>query len=79
MNEVNKNKNLIENKSDNNNQNKIVRNVEWGDNKKYIRQMAQPGLIHYNVDKDLFLKTNIEDITDHLHKKPIRSCIKNNS
>ena len=78
MNEVNKNKNLIENKSDNNNQNKIVRNVEWGDNKKYIRQMAQPGLIHYNVDKDLFLKTNIEDITDHLHKKPIRSCIKNN-
>ena len=79
MNEVNKNKNLNENKSDNHNQNKIVRNVEWGDNKKYIRQMAQPGLIHYNVDKDLFLKTNIEDITEHLHKKPIRSCIKNNA
>ena len=78
MNEVNKNKNLNENKSDNNNQYKILRKVEWGDNKKYARQMAQPGLIHYNVDKDLFLKTNIEDITEHLHMKPLRSCIKNN-
>ena len=79
MNAVNKNKNLNENKSDNHNQNKIVRNVEWGDNKKYARQMAQPGLIHFNVDKDLFLKTNIEDITEHLNKKPIRCCIKNNA
>ena len=77
MNEVNKNKNVKENKSDNNNQYKIVRKVEWGDNKKYARQMAQPGLIHFNVDKDLFLKTNIEDITEHLHMKPLRSCIKN--
>ena len=78
MNEVNTNKNLNEDKSDNNNQYKISRKVEWGDNKKYARQMAQPGLIHYNVDKDLFLKTNIEDITEHLHMKPLRSCIKNN-
>jgi len=79
MNEVNKNKNISENKTDTNNTYKIVRKVEWGDNKKYARQMAQPGLIHYNVDKDLFLKTNIEDITEHLHMKPLRSCIKNNT
>ena len=61
----------------NNNKYKIIRNVEWGDNKKLVKQMAQPGLIHYNIDNDLFLKKYIEDITDHLNKKPLRSCIKN--
>ena len=65
--------NLEENKIKN------IRHVEWGDNKKYARQMIQPGLIHYNIDKDLFLKKNIEDITEHLHNKPLRSCIKNSS
>jgi hypothetical protein len=59
-----------------NNKFKIMRNVEWGDNKKYVKQMAQPGLIHYNIDNDLFLKQYIEDVTDHLKKKPLRSCIK---
>ena len=58
---------------------KIIRHVEWGDNKKYARQMTQPGLIHYNIDKDLFLKKDIEDITQHLNCKPLRSCIKNSS
>ena len=78
MNEV-KNYNInYENKKDlEENKAKIIRHVEWGDNKKYARQMAHPGLIHYNIDKDLFLKKNIEDINDHIHKKPIRSCIKN--
>ena len=59
----------------------IIRHVEWGDNKKYARQMVDPGLIHYNLDKDLFIKKNIKDITEHLHKKPLKSCIKhpNNS
>ena len=64
-------------KEDNkNNKFKIMRNVEWGDNKKYVKQMAQPGLIHYNIDNDLFLKQYIEDVTEHLKKKPLRSCIK---
>jgi hypothetical protein len=67
----NNNDNLEENKV------KILRRVEWGDNKKYARQMIQPGLIHYNIDKDLFLKKNIEDITQHITNKPLRSCIKN--
>ena len=60
---------------------KIIRRVEWGDNKKLARQMVQPGLIHYNLDKDLFIKKDIEDITEHVHKKPLKSCIKhpNNS
>ena len=53
------------------------RHVVWGDNKKYSKQMDQPGLIHYNIDKDLFWKKNIEDITDHINNKPLRSCIKN--
>ena len=84
MNEVkNYNFNLEHNNLEKNNleENKIknIRHVEWGDNKKYARQMIQPGLIHYNIDKDLFLKKNIEDITEHLHNKPLRSCIKNTS
>jgi len=60
---------------------KIIRHVEWGDNKKLARQMVDPGLIHYNLDKDLFIKKDIEDITEHVHKKPLKSCIKhpNNS
>ena len=37
--------------------------------------MVQPGLIHYNIDKDLFLKKDIEDITDHMNKKPIIKII----
>ena len=59
----------------------IIRHVEWGDNKKYARQMVDPGLIHYNLDEDLFLKKEIKDITEHIHKKPLKSCIKhpNNS
>ena len=59
----------------------IIRHVEWGDNKKYAKQMVEPGLIHYNLDKDLFIKKEIEDITEHIHKKPLKSCIKhpNNS
>ena len=57
---------------------RIIRHVEWGDNKKFAKQMAQPGLIHYNIDKDLFLKTGIEDINFHTKNKPLRSCIKNN-
>ena len=75
MNEVIIYKKDIEN---NNLENKIksIRHVEWGDNKKYARQMAQPGLIHYNIDKDLFLKKNVEDITDHIYNKPTRSCMK---
>ena len=84
MNEVkNYNFNLEKNNLEKNNleDNKIknIRHVEWGDNKKYARQMIQPGLIHYNIDKDLFLKKNIEDITEHLHNKPLRSCMKNSS
>ena len=55
---------------------KIIRHVEWGDNKKYARQMAQPGLIHYNIDKDLFLKKDIKEITFHMKNKPLRSCIR---
>ena len=60
---------------------KVIRHVEWGDNKKLARQMVQPGLIHYNLDKDLFIQTDIKDITEHVHKKPLKSCIKhpNNS
>ena len=57
--------------------NKLLRNIIWGDNKKYVKQMAQPGLIHYNIDKDLFLQQHIEDITDHINKKPLMSCLKN--
>ena len=59
----------------------IIRHVEWGDNKKYAKQMVDPGLIHYNLDKDLFIKKDIRDITEHIHKKPLKSCIKhpNNS
>ena len=60
---------------------KVIRHVEWGDNKKLARQMVDPGLIHYNLDKDLFIKTDIRDITEHVHKKPLKSCIRhpNNS
>ena len=80
MNEV---KNYIinsENKNDlERNKVKITRHVEWGDNKKYAKQMTQPGLIHYNIDKDLFFKKNVEDITEHIHKKPLRGCIKNSN
>ena len=57
---------------------RIIRHVEWGDNKKFARQMAQPGLVHYNIDKDLFLKTGIEDIDLRSKNKPPRSCIKTN-
>ena len=57
---------------------RIIRHVEWGDNKKYSKQMIQPGLVHYNLDKDLFLKKGIEDINIHLRTKPLRSCIKSN-
>ena len=57
---------------------RIIRHVEWGDNKKFAKQMVQPGLVHYNIDKDLFLKTGIEDINIHLKNKPLRSCIKSN-
>ena len=57
---------------------RIIRHVEWGDNKKFAKQMVQPGLVHYNIDKDLFLKTGIEDINIHLKNKPLRSCIKGN-
>ena len=57
---------------------RIIRHVEWGDNKKFAKQMVQPGLIHYNIDKDLFLKTAIKDINNHVKNKPLRSCIKNN-
>jgi hypothetical protein len=57
---------------------RIIRHVEWGDNKKFARQMVQPGLVHYNIDKDLFLKTGIEDINIHTKNKPLRSCIKSN-
>ena len=80
INEIKNNINKDENKDKNiiNDKNPIIRKIIWGDNKKYVRQMAQPGLIHYNIDKDLFLKKNIEDITDHISKKPLRSCIKNN-
>ena len=78
MNEVKNYKiNLEENNQKEENKKNIIRHVEWGDNKKYARQMAQPGLIHYNIDKDLFLKKDILDITDHIHKKPLRSCMKN--
>lgn len=61
--------------------NKTARHLAWGDNKKYMNQMAQKGLVHYNIDKDLFLQKNIEDVTAHLNKKPIKACIKsyNNS
>ena len=79
MNEVKNYKINLENNNLEENKMKIIRHVEWGDNKKYARQMIQPGLIHYNIDKDLFLKKNIEDITEHLHNKPLRSCIKNSS
>ena len=81
-------RNEVENYKNENRQNlmdeiktKVIRHVEWGDNKKLARQMVQPGLIHYNLDKDLFIKTDIKDITDHVHKKPLKSCIKhpNNS
>ena len=41
--------------------------------------MAQPGLIHYNIDKDLYLKKDIDDISDHISKKPLKSCIKNSA
>ena len=57
---------------------RIIRHVEWGDNKKFARHMVQPGLVHYNIDKDLFLKTGIDDINIHTKNKPLRSCIKNN-
>ena len=78
MNEVkNYKNNLEENNQKDEIRINIIRHVEWGDNKKYARQMAQPGLIHYNIDKDLFLKKDIEDISDHIHKKPLRSCMKN--
>ena len=30
---------------------RIIRHVEWGDNKKFAKQMVQPGLVHYNIDK----------------------------
>ena len=79
MNEIKKDNIANENEKENNlneNKGKVLRNVEWGDNKKVIRQMAQPGLIHYNIYKDLFFKKDIEDITEHLNKKPLRSCIK---
>ena len=81
-------RNEVENYKNENNKNlvgemktKVIRHVEWGDNKKLARQMVQPGLIHYNLDKDLYIKTDIEDITEHVHKKPLKSCIKhpNNS
>ena len=58
---------------------KVIRHVEWGDNKKLGRQMVQPGLIHYNLDKDLFIQTDIKDITEHVHKKPLKSCIKHSN
>ena len=57
---------------------RIIRHVEWGDNKKFAKQMVQPGLVHYNIDKDLFLKKGIEDIDIHSMNKPLRSCIKSN-
>ena len=68
-----------DNKNKDENKIKIIRHVEWGDNKKYAKQMAQPGLIHYNIDKDLYLKKDIEDISDHIYKKPLKSCIKNSA
>ena len=55
---------------------RIIRHVEWGDNKKFAKQMVQPGLIHYNIDKDLFLKQGIEDINIHMKNKPSRSYLK---
>ena len=57
---------------------RIIRHVEWGDNKKFAKQMVQPGLVHYNIDKDLFLKKGIEEINIHMKNKPSRSCIKSN-
>ena len=57
---------------------RIIRHVEWGDNKKFAKQMVQPGLVHYNIDKDLFLKKGIEDINIHSMNKPLKSCIKSN-
>ena len=57
---------------------RIIRHVEWGDNKKYAKQMVQPGLVHYNLDKDLFLQKGIKDINIHSKTKPLRSCIKSN-
>ena len=79
MNEVKNFKINLEENNLNENKKNIIRHVEWGDNKKYARQMAQPGLIHYNIDKDLYLKKDIKDISDHIHKKPLRSCIKNST
>ena len=77
INELKKDDNIKKEENKNkNNKYKIMRNVEWGDNKKYVKQMAQPGLIHYNIDNDLFLKKYIEDVTEHINKKPLRSCIK---
>ena len=79
INEIKNFKLNLNNNNDNNteeNKLKIIRHVEWGDNKKYARQMIQPGLIHFNIDKDLFLKKDIEDITQHINNKPLRSCIK---
>ena len=61
---------------ENKDKNKLLRNIIWGDNKKYVKQMTQPGLIHYNIDKDLFLQKYIEDITVHMNKKPLMSCLK---
>ena len=57
--------------------NRLLRHVGWGDNKKYIKQMQQTGLVHYNLDKDLYLQKNINDVTVHLNTKPFKPSIKN--
>ena len=39
--------------------------------------MQQTGLVHYNLDKDLYLQKKIDDVTVHLNTKPFKASIKN--
>ena len=78
---------LVELKNKNNNINYIDNNklnykynpkphVRWGDNNSYNKLN---GLIIYNNQNDLILKTNIKDIVSHLRFIPKKKCIINSN